>query len=72
MKERTEAQRMAFSAAADKNRSLEGLTNEAISSGIFMKAGKNNGSYSLAWILGRLRLNDDRVSKKLIEFANTL
>ena len=72
MKERTESQRAAFTAAAEKNLSLERLTNKSISRGIFIKPGSDNEYYSTAWVLNRLRHNDDRVAKKLVKYAATL
>ncbi len=69
--ERTEAQRTVIIAAAGKDMSLERLTNKALSGGIFIKPGTND-SYSLSWVINRLRHNDKKVSGKLIEFSNTI
>ena len=53
-----------------KDLSADCLTREAISSGIFIKPGTDSKeSYSQSWVLGRLRQNDKKVAKKLVEFA---
>ncbi len=68
---RTEAHRKARLAAEKAGTFLEPLTYKAISSGIFKKPG-NNTNYSFSWVIGRLKENDKNVSKKLIDFADTL
>ncbi len=69
--DRTVAQITVFVAAANKGISLERLTNKALSGEIFIKPGTKN-SYSLSWVINRLRYNDMRVAKKLTNFADTL
>lgn len=69
-KKRTEAHKSARLAAENKDISLERLTNNAISSGIFAKGDGEN--FSLSWVNARLRSNDLKVAKKLIEFAATI
>ena len=69
-KNRTEAQRAVRAVADGKDLSADCLTREAISSGIFIKPGTDSKeSYSQSWVLGRLRQNDKKVAKKLVEFA---
>ncbi len=72
-KKRTNAQRTAILAATNKDTTVDCLTNEARSSGIFIKPGtESKENYSQSWVLGRLRQNDDKVAKKLVKFAATL
>jgi len=68
---RTEAQRTAITAAVSKDRSLDCLTNEARSSGIFIKPGTEE-NYSQSWVIDRLRRNDKKVAQRLVEFAATI
>lgn len=68
---RTEAHKEARLAAEKKCISLERLTFKALSSGIFIKPGTEE-NYSMSWIKNRLKLDDRKVSKKLIEFADTI
>ena len=72
-KNRTEAQRTVIEAATGKDTTVDCLTNEARSSGIFIKPGtESKESYSQTWVLGRLRQNDKKVAQKLTNFAATL
>ena len=68
---RSEAHKLARLAAEKKCISLERLTNMAISRGIFIKPGSSE-KYSLSWVNNRLRQNDIKVAKKLIDYAATL
>lgn len=68
---RTEAQITARLAAERKGKSLDRLTYLAISSRVFVKPGLNE-DYSHSWVIDRLRRNDKKVAKKLVEFAATL
>jgi len=67
---RPEAHRLARLAAEEAGTFLEPLTYDAISSGLFKKPGKNT-NYSFSWVIGRLKNNDKKVAKKLIDFAET-
>ena len=69
--DRTSAQITVSVAAASKGISLERLTNKALSGEIFIKPGTKY-SYSLSWIINRLRHNDMKVAQKLTDFAATL
>lgn len=69
--DRTNAQTTVFVAAAGKGISFEHLTNRALSGEIFIKPGTKY-SYSLSWVINRLRHNDMKVAQKLITFAATL
>ncbi len=68
---RTDAQRTAITAAVSKDMSLDCLTNEARSSGIFIKPGTAE-NYSQSWVIDRLRRNDKKVAQKLVEFSATI
>ena len=68
---RTNAQIAVSVAAAGKGISLERLTNKALSDEILNKPGTKN-SYSLSWVINRLRHNDMKVSEKLVNYADTL
>lgn len=68
---RTTAQIKARTAAEQKGIPLEELARLATNSGKFEKHGTDE-DYSFSWIDGRLRLNDDKVAQKLVEYANTL
>ncbi|UCE67399.1 MAG: hypothetical protein JSU85_05125 [Candidatus Zixiibacteriota bacterium] len=69
---RTIAHQEARISAEKKGMNLENLTKLAISSGIFRKPGSTNENYGYSWVYNRLTRDDEKVSKKLIEFANTL
>ncbi len=69
--DRTDAQIAVSVASAGKGISLERLTNKALSGEIFIKPGTRN-SYSLSWVINRLRHNDMKVAQKLTDFAATL
>lgn len=68
---RTEALKSARLAAERKDTSLDRLTNDALLRGIFVKPGTKE-KYSKSWVDNRLRQNDKKVAKKLIDFAATL
>ena len=69
--DRTDAQIAVSVASAGKGISLERLTNKALSGEIFIKPGTKD-SYSLSWVINRLRHNDMKVAKKLVEFSSTI
>ncbi len=69
--DRTDAQITVSVAAAGKGISAERLTNKALSGEIFIKPGTKD-SYSLSWVINRLRHNDKKVAHKLTDFAATL
>ena len=72
-KKRTNAQRTVITAANGKDTTVDSLTSEARSSGIFIKPGtESKENYSQSWVLGRLRHNDMKVAQKLTDFAATL
>ena len=72
-KKRTNAQRVVIAAAGSKDTTVDCLTSEARSSGMFIKPGtESKENYSQSWVLDRLRHNDMRVAQKLTNFAGTL
>lgn len=68
---RTKAHRIARLAAEKKDLSLDRLTRNAISCGIFRKPGEN-GNYSYSWVMARLKDNDLVVAEKLVKHSTTI
>ena len=69
-KNRTIAQKTVITAATNKDTTVDCLTSEARSRGIFIKPGtESKENYSQSWVLSRLRHNDMKVAKKLVDFA---
>lgn len=68
---RTEAHQIARVAAAKKDISLDRLTRNCISCGIFVKPGEN-GNYSHSWIMDRLKANDLVVAEKIVKHSTTI
>jgi hypothetical protein len=68
---KTEAHRNAIIAGDEKDLNLSGLINDAISNGVFPKHGTDS-NYSASWIIGRLRLNDRKVSDKLKQHSDSI
>jgi hypothetical protein len=57
--------------AIEKGYNIDSLTHCAISKGIFPKHGTNE-NYSASWVKGRLKLDDIKVTEKLIEFCSNI